>query len=58
MLISPDELAALGRRSISSQIPATALLREAQAAVEAGDRVTGDELRLIEQDEVGNLSPG
>lgn len=35
-----------------------ALLREAQAAVEAGDRVTGDELRLIEQDEVGRLVTG
>lgn len=57
--MSPDELASLEETlDLLSDPEAMALLREAQAAVEAGDRVTGDELRLIEQDEVGRLVTG
>jgi AbrB family looped-hinge helix DNA binding protein len=57
--MSPDEPASLEETlDLLSDPEAMALLREAQAAVEAGDRVTGDELRLIEQDEVGRLVTG
>lgn len=46
VLISPDELASLeDTLDLLSDADAMAQLREAQAAVEAGDYVTGDELR-------------
>lgn len=46
VLISPDELASLEETlDLLSDPEAMAQLREAQAAVHAGDYVTGDELR-------------
>jgi antitoxin YefM len=46
VLISPDELASLEETlDLLSDPEAMAELREAQAAVESGDYVTGDELR-------------
>ena len=46
MLISPDELASLeDTLGLLAEADAMVQLREAQAAVEAGDCVTGDELR-------------
>jgi prevent-host-death family protein len=46
VLISPDELASLeDTLDLLSDADAMTQLREAQTAVEAGDYVTGDELR-------------
>jgi len=46
VLISPDELASLeDTLDLLSDANAMAQLREAQAAAQAGDYVTGDELR-------------
>ena len=46
VLISPDELASLeDTLDLLSDADAMAQLRDAQAAVEASDYVTGDELR-------------
>ncbi len=46
VLISPDELASLEETlDLLSDPEAMAQLREARTAVEAGDYVTGDELR-------------
>ena len=46
VLISPDELASLEETlDLLSDPEAMAQLREARAAVDAGDYVTGDELR-------------
>ena len=46
VLISPDELASLeDTLDLLSEPDAMAQLRAAQAALEAGDYVTGDELR-------------
>lgn len=46
MLISPDDLAALeDTLDLLSDADTMLQLREAQAAVHAGDYVTGDELR-------------
>ncbi len=46
VLISPDELASLEETlELLSDADAMTELREAKAAIEAGDYVTGDELR-------------